>query len=226
MNREPKSWQERLLYFAARRIGPLIVRLLAMTLRFERVGVEHHEAGMLSEKNFIFAVYHGRMFGSVWYHRGGNITTLVSRSKDGEIVSRLVEGIGHHTVRGSSNDGAVAGLKSIIKALRRGPVAMMVDGPKGPRGVVKVGSVAIAKVGGAPIVPMVASAWPCWEFNSWDRFQLPRPFARVRIGYGEPLIVPKTAKKEDLEAYRMELQRRMEALLEELDRQMRRDGKR
>jgi lysophospholipid acyltransferase (LPLAT)-like uncharacterized protein len=212
MSGVPRKRGDRFLFWAARYVAPLIVRALAVTLRVVRHDEHHWHAVRERRRGWVWACLHGRMFVPVWVHRGEDITTLVSRSRDGELVARLVEGLGHATERGSSHRGGAEGLRRMIAALRRGPVAMMVDGPRGPREVPKIGTVALARAGGVPVLPITASAERAWTFSSWDRFQLPRPFSRVHLLYGEPMVVERSAKGEALEQARASLQARLVAL--------------
>jgi len=200
-------------------VGPKVVAALARTLRIEVRGLEHRRAVEESGRPHLLACLHGRMFLPVWMLRHDGYTALVSQSRDGELVSRLVAGLGIATVRGSSTRGGSVALKATVRLLQEGNLtAVMVDGPRGPREEVKVGTLAIARLAGVPILPLTAGAWPAWEFHSWDRFQLPRPFARGVMVYGEPLEVPREAKGEALEELRLELQRRLVAAREEADR--------
>lgn len=211
------TWKDRLLYGAAQYLGPVLVGMVAMTLRVKVVGREHYER-VRNDGNFIIACLHGRMFLPVWAQRRKGVTALVSQSRDGEAVTRLVMGLGYDTVRGSSHRGALAAVRGLVTALKRGPIAILVDGPRGPREEPKIGTVAVARTSGRPILPMVGAAWPNREFGSWDRFQLPRPFSRGVLLYGEPMLVPKSAGSDDLESYRVELRERLIALRERADR--------
>ena len=87
-----------------------------------------------------------------------------------------------------------------------------VDGPKGPAEVVKIGAVLLARLTGAPMIPMAYAASSAKLWNSWDRFMLPRPGARIVIVVGEPLRVPPGTPIDDLEPLRLELENRLKAV--------------
>lgn len=213
------GWKDKLLVRIGETVGPLLIGIIARTLRLQKIDEHYLNSVRAERKAWVFAVVHGRMFVPVWFHRNQGITTLVSQSKDGEMVARLVNKIGHITERGSSHRGAASGLRKMISAIKRGPVAMMVDGPKGPREEVKIGSIAIARMGKVPIVPMIGAAEKYWEFGSWDRFQLPKPFSKAYIIYGEPYVLPGSLRGDDeMEVCRLELQRRVIACRERVDR--------
>jgi lysophospholipid acyltransferase (LPLAT)-like uncharacterized protein len=210
---------ERLQYILADYIAPWIVRGLAKTLRLRRVDFANLEKARDENGHVLYGCLHGRMFMPVLFYYGEGATTLVSQSRDGELVARLVHKLGHHTVRGSSHRGGREGLRSMIEAGKRGDIAMMVDGPRGPHEDPKMGTIALARLSGMAIIPTVGSASASWQFGSWDKFQLPKPFTRCFLMYGEPLHVPKSAKGEEaMEEYRLELKRRLIALRERSDR--------
>jgi len=209
---------ERTQYFLADHVAPWLVRGLAGTLRIQHFGEEHLERAREKNGRVLLACLHGRMFIPVWVHGPEGVTTLVSQSRDGEIVARLVHKLGHNTVRGSSHRGAFEGLRAMISVGKESTLAMMVDGPRGPREEPKVGTIALARLTGLPIVPLLGAAKHNWEFGSWDRFQLPKPFSLGIVGYGEALSVPKSAKGDEaMEEYRVELKRRLLALKDRID---------
>lgn len=210
---------ERTQYFLADHVAPLLVRGLASTLRIQPFGKDQYERAMAEKGRILFACLHGRMFVPVWVHGPDGVTTLVSQSRDGELVARLVHRLGHNTVRGSSHRGAFEGMREMIEVAKHGTIAMMVDGPRGPSGDPKMGTIALARLTGLPIVPLLGAAKNHWEFGSWDRFQLPKPFSRAVVGYGEPLTVPKTARGDEaMEEYRVELKQRLATLRDQIDR--------
>ncbi len=115
--------------------------------------------------------------------------TFVSQSKDGEIIARVLERIGHVTTRGSSTRG---GVKALIKAARvmrdqKRMAVLTIDGPKGPRYEPKPGAIFLAKTAGALLVPVRAFPRRMHVFQkSWDRFELPYPFTPCPVRVGEP----------------------------------------
>lgn len=136
---------------------------------------------------------------------------MISQSNDGDITARIAEKNGWHAVRGSSSRNGSRALKEMINHLKHfGFVGHVLDGPRGPVGVVKAGVIAIAKATGAVVVPLYTSADRAWYFNSWDRFMLPKPFARVSMRFGEMLDLTCEANKDDLERQRVRLQEIMQ----------------
>ncbi len=200
-------------------VAPWLIRGLGSSLRIHQIDAHNIEAARDERGHLLFACLHGRMFLPVWHHRKEHATTLVSQSRDGEIVARLVHRIGHNTVRGSSTRGGREGLRAMVEAGKSNSIAMMVDGPRGPREDPKMGTIALARLTGMSILPTVGSASASWEFGSWDAFQLPKPYSRGFILYGEPLVVAKSTKGEEaMEQVRLELKRRLIELRKRADR--------
>ena len=165
-----------------------ILRLLAATWRVEIRGDEHVRRLRSAGVPVVFAVWHAYLLAPLWHRRGEGITLLISEHTDGGYLASAVNRWGYRVMRGSSTRGAVRGLLGLVKTLRSGgDVALTPDGPRGPARVTKPGAVAAAARAGAAIVPVGVGASAWWQLASWDGFTIPRPLARVRIVYGQPL---------------------------------------
>ena len=137
---------------------------------------------------------------------------MTSRSFDGEYIARFLTRFGFGAIRGSSSRGGVRGLVEMIRLMREGvPMAFTVDGPRGPRYEAKSGPVMLAKKTGNPILPFVIECSSYWQIKSWDRLQIPRPFARAKVIYAEPIFVPEDG---DDEGVRLKLQTALDDLVE------------
>lgn len=188
-------------------IGPAVaaaaVRAIAATLRVQVSGVERLAPLWKQGQPLIYAVWHGRILLTPWANerlrrtRGARpVAVLASRSRDGEMVSRYVGRFGLQVVRGSSSRGGAAGLRGLATALREGTdVALVPDGPRGPRGQLQPGVVALAALSGAPVVPLSVGVSPARRLHSWDRFLIPLPFARCAVVFGEPVPVSRDADR-------------------------------
>ena len=140
--------------------GYLLIRFLALTIRFEFV---HHERlrNLLAEKGqrVIYCFWHDRLFMMPFIAIGEKVSILISQHRDGEYISRIVSWFGYETVRGSSTRGGSLALRRMIKAMRNGcHGAITPDGPKGPRHRVKDGAILLASMTGAPLVPVAFSS--------------------------------------------------------------------
>jgi len=180
-----------------------MIRLIIVTLRLRVVGEKYlEEARKVSTSDrVILALWHGRQFPLIHVLRDKNLAVLASLSRDGTLVSLVLEGMGYHMLRGSTSRGAVRGLVSTIRAVKDGyDTAFTVDGPRGPQRVVKPGILYTAMKTGATVVPVTSAARRALVFHkSWDNYILPLPFTKVVVLYGEGMMVPKDSDVDDLE---------------------------
>jgi hypothetical protein len=176
---------------AAVPLAAWLLSALGRTWRIERVGVEPVERAIAAGGRVLFAFWHARLLPLVWTHRRRGIAVLVSRSRDGELITRLIERLGFETARGSSTRGGAEGAAELLEWAGRGHLlAITPDGPRGPAERVKPGLAWLAARSGLPVVPVATAARPSWRLRSWDGFRVPVPFARVCVAYGEPMAVP------------------------------------
>ena len=155
--------------------------------------IQENEKRVLdNHESLIYASWHQRFFpGITFFSSRKPIAIMISQSRDGEMVARVVDILGWCSVRGSSTRGGIAALRKLKDLASTGyKIGHIVDGPKGPFGYVKPGLLRIAQVAGKPVVPTITSAQKKWVVNSWDRFMVPKPFARVIIRFGEAIEVP------------------------------------
>ena len=198
------------------RLVPLCYYLLRLYLSFLRVRVVGEEAAHKQFSKYgrvIAAVFHQRFLPALAYvtkFRNFKPIVMISQSSDGELIASLASRLGLVPVRGSSTRGGRDALMAILRALKKNPgVIHIVDGPTGPKGVVKPGLMAMAQVTGAPIFPIIISAEKAWVMRSWDRFLVPKPFSTVTIRWGDPFPVPRGTRPEQLE----ELRKQVESLM-------------
>jgi len=169
-----------------------LLRVYDATWRTEIVHGERWERLRASGDPFVFALWHGRMLVPIWTHRGEGVATMASKSKDGEIIARWLEGHGYVPVRGSTNKGGARGIVRLARLVADGhAAALTVDGPKGPPRVVQEGIVTLARRARAWILPVSAGATRPRFLKSWDRYLLPKSFSRNFVAYAEPFRLEK-----------------------------------
>lgn len=192
---------------AATLLGPSLLRALGGSWRFREVdrdgrpSAKRHRAG-----RGIYTLWHAQQLPLTLRHRTENIAVIVSQHRDGEIISRMVEGIGYRTIRGSSTRGGSEALREFIAAAAQGhSLAITTDGPQGPARRCKPGAILAAAKTGLPIVPAAAAAVRAWTFDSWDRFLIPKPGSLVFLSYGDPIPVPPDLGGEPIETWKAEV---------------------
>lgn len=137
-----------------------------------------------------------------------DIHILVSKSNDGEIISKICRLLGFSIIRGSHKRGGDKALREMIAKTKEGKsIAFMVDGPKGPKQKVKKGIIKIAKLAQVPIIPIVAYTKDKFVFNSWDNYEIPKNFSsRFALVFGEPITVPEDATDEIENELRLQIE--------------------
>lgn len=218
----PEQTKRKLLSF----LGSILIRLLGSTWRVEWSGEEHLERARDLSGQVIFSFWHGRLLGLSYTHRHRDIQVLASEHPDGDLMGRTIRWLGFGHLRGSSTRGGARALRDLSRVLREGfDVGLTVDGPRGPRGSVQQGAVELSRMTGSAVIPVSNASRPRKLFRSWDAFQLPLPFARIVVSYGEPFVVPGDAGEEEREGYRVLLEERLGELTSLLDRELGHDGK-
>ncbi len=200
-------WQQRWLIRAADLVFFLMISLIGRTIRFEVRGMTHLDKIRQDGQLEIQCFWHGSIFLATYYFRGRALIVMTSQSFDGEYIARFIQRFGYGAVRGSSTRGGIGALVEQIRLMKLGcPAGFAIDGPKGPRHVVKEGALLLAKKTGNPIVPFALTPKKCWTVKSWDRMQIPRPFTSVLIEIAAPISVSPQADETEIAAKRRELQ--------------------
>lgn len=184
----------------------LAARVLVRTLRVTFVGPSPASL----PHPCVYAFVHGRQVPLLRWPRP-RTAVLASLSRDGRLQARVMRRFGFEVLDGSSSRGGARALAGALDRLRGGmDLAVAVDGPRGPRGVVKPGVVYLASRSGATLIPMSSACVRAWRFRrTWDGFALPRPFSRVVVAAGEPLAVSGDVPVEQLEGVRAALEREL-----------------
>lgn len=187
--------------------GKLFIDALFLTSKIEIEGWEGVKR-YFQAKRFLLVFWHSRLLLPSYIHKHIGAVVMVSQSKDGEIISRILHRQGQKTIRGSTTRGGLRALAGMIKMIKETgvPGGVTPDGPQGPRFKVKPGVVTLAKKTGYPIIPVSYSASRIKIFSSWDRFVLPLPFSSCRLIYGRPIFVSKNAGRAEEERCLVDLE--------------------
>ncbi|MDJ0700439.1 MAG: DUF374 domain-containing protein [Woeseiaceae bacterium] len=217
------SLGRRTAYAIGKPLMRLIIFLLTSTYRIDRsIGADVGDRIIDGEKRVYVPIYwHGHQVACAplikgWIERGFKAAFVVSASVDGEVPASIARSWGGRVIRGSAHDTGALVLRDAVGLMREGvSIVNNPDGPLGPGYEVKTGTVLVARMGDAPIIPIVCAASSAWTLDRWDRFLIPRPFAKLVVAVGEPIEVPKSMPTTELERMRDTVQAAMEKLLEE-----------
>ena len=198
--------------------GFRLLQLWGRTLRYEiddRAGV----VGKPVSENYIGALWHNRLLISplvlrrFFPQRHG--AALISASRDGDLLADAVQRFGYDVIRGSSSRLGASAILQLTQVLAAGgDVVITPDGPRGPAYELGPGIIFLAQKSGAAVLPMNLEYSRCWRLGSWDRFIVPRPFAKVRVLINRPHNVKSTTTPEEFEGERLALQNAMMELVE------------
>lgn len=213
------KWHGRL----AARLIQAVANGIALTLRTRFTDHSGYTTKELSGP-VIFAIWHNRLALSLIINRRFVVSSqpehplaaLVSASKDGALLARVLELFDVQPVRGSSSRRGGQALLELTSWAEKGHnLAITPDGPRGPKYQAHAGVITLAQTTGLPIIP--ANHYLGWKLKlkSWDQFQIPLPLSKWYVAFGEPIRVPGDATEEQKESLRLELEKRMNALAEE-----------
>jgi hypothetical protein len=187
------------------RAGVVLVRLLGRTWRIGASHTEEIKKLRAAGRPIVFSLWHGELLPLLYHHRGEGVTVLISEHGDGEIIARIAESLGYRTVRGSTSRSAARALLELVREVEDGhDLAITPDGPRGPAKSVAPGVAVVANRSAASVIGAAVFAPSAWRLRSWDRFLIPRPFARVSIAYSDAAVIDGgDAREAALEAARV-----------------------
>jgi lysophospholipid acyltransferase (LPLAT)-like uncharacterized protein len=197
------------------RLAYYLIRAIDLTCRHRYVGEHHlkqaardHPQGVVA-----YAFWHEHAVACFMSQKFRRIAPMISLSGDGEIAAFTAQRFGMQPVRGSSSHGGRGACEHYAPLVAKGyAIALTVDGPRGPRHVVKPGIVYLASRYQAAVLPFVAKADRSFTLSSWDRMKIPKPFSLITSTWGEPIAVPAEVEKNELSSYQTLVARRLEQL--------------
>ncbi len=199
---------QRLILAVVPRVVTAFLWLVSRTWRFEVIAEEGVVPTVYGERSpsKIFCFWHQCVFPCTVYFRHSRAVILISKSFDGELITRTLRMWGFDAVRGSSSRSAREGLLGLVNVLESGRTAIFTaDGPRGPIYQTKMGPIKLAQMTGRPIGSFYLLPQRAWTLNSWDRFLIPKPFTRICVSWAQWTHVPTTLDPEEFEPKRREL---------------------
>ncbi len=201
-------------------VGSRVVRGLVGTNRFHfryEDPALNPEVARRSGARYIYAFFHEVMLFPAYFWAWPEMQILISDHRDGELITQVVRRLGFGVVRGSTTRGGARALREMTQRVDRGHLCVTPDGPRGPRRHVHQGLAYLASRTGLPIVGVGLAFRRPWRARSWDRFAVPRPFGAAACVCPGAVTVPRDAGRDEIEAARAEVERRMNRATDEAE---------
>ncbi len=182
-------------------LASFLLKLYYSTNRKDVRGRHHYLNAIENNQSVILSVWHGQLLSILFDLKNENIHAVAGTHRDAELISRIAKRWGWNMIRGSSKkDGNIA-YKDMIRCLNNPGTILFItpDGPAGPPKVPKPGIIRAAQSTNSPIIPISVYSSRRWGFTNWDTFFLEKPFGKIYIEYGAPLIVNKTDNQKECE---------------------------
>lgn len=199
------SFKRDLLPYPLAFIGKYGIRLLLSSCKIEVVGLEHLEK--MGEKKCVMVLWHNRIIVMCeFFHRylpKRRYAAFLSKSRDGEPIARVIQKYAFGSCIRVAHDARHQALREAINYLNntQGILLITPDGPKGPRYKIKPGAFLAAKKADAPLVAFTWEATRYWEFKTWDKFRLPKPFSTVKMILSPPIYLDAATNMETVTAH-------------------------
>ncbi len=194
-------------------ILPFLIDMLCKSLRAEIVNKKVIDDLEKENKNYVFAFWHGTMLLPWYLQRNKKFAALISRSRDGDLLSRVLKYYNYETVRGSSSTGGDVALGILVDfGKNKKSIAITPDGPRGPAYKMKAGAVIAAKKCGIPLVFAGTAYKKKRVLKSWDKFEVPKFFTESRIILSDALYIDKNLSYEETSAVIKQCEEKMNHL--------------
>jgi len=213
-NRAKFTLGQRIALAVVPRLVWALLSIIGRTWRFEVIAEAGVTPVVFGQKAGpeIYCFWHQCVLPCTMYFRRSGAVILISRSFDGELITRILKRFGFDAVRGSSSRGAREGLLGLKSVIESGRTAIFTaDGPLGPIYQTKMGPIKLAQTTGAPIGAFHLQPERAWVVNSWDRFLVPKPFTRIVVSWAQWTRVPTDTPPEQFEACRQQLNEAIES---------------
>ncbi len=189
-----------------------LLKTVHSTIKWEVAGNKEELIKLYSKEPIIIAFWHGEQLCTpacwprIFKHTPYEGYTLISKHKDGRIAAKAIESFGIKNIPGSSSYGGREALKLLVKTLENSHAIITPDGPRGPIYKVKGGVIRMAQLSGRKIIPLAAYTSSYWTFKSWDKMKFPKPFSKGKIGFGDPIDIPRKLTMEEWNSKREEVE--------------------
>ena len=206
--------KKKVLQFLGITVVQFLVYVLCKTIKVKEVNKKNIDSLEIKGQNYVLAFWHGTMLLPWFLFRNKKLSAIVSKSKDGEILTKVLKMWNYDVQRGSSNKDGKEVLNNLIdKAKHKNSIAITPDGPKGPLHQMKAGAVAIAKKTNIPLI-LVGVGFKKKKilFRSWDKFQIPALFTKACVVYSDPILIDSNLSYEETDKIIKQSEKKLNSL--------------
>ena len=208
-----RKFRQDSLRFIAHFLLANIVTMLCKNIRITKLNDDHIKRLKQQNKNYILAFWHGTMLLAWYLHGNPTIVALISKSKDGDLLAKILRHWNYKVIRGSSSTGGDAALNIMIDHAKNSySLAITTDGPRGPVHKLKAGAVVSAKKSKVPLVLVGVGYKKKRILKSWDQFEVPYLFSEAKVIYSEPVYVDENLTYDETSAMIQECELKLNEL--------------
>jgi lysophospholipid acyltransferase (LPLAT)-like uncharacterized protein len=192
------------------------VKALLLTVRYRAHGWAAAKAIAQGGEGVVYAFWHNVMMMPLGHESRHRTIALVNAGADGTFAARIIRHFGVQAACGRRENHGAGAIMEALKTRPRGhSLVVTPDGPLGPRYRAQEGAVFLAAKSGLHLVPVGMAFSSHWRLRSWDRFRIPKPFARAEMVFGAPRVIPPDIERDGIDRERARLEEELHALSRE-----------
>ncbi len=179
-------------------LASILLKFIYSTNKYDVRGGDNYLDTIKKNQSVIISVWHGQLLSILYDLRNENVNAVAGTHADAELISRIAISWGWNMIRGSSKERGDTAYKSMIRCLQDPGTILFItpDGPTGPPKIPKLGVIRAAQATQSAIIPTSVFSSKRWGFTNWDTFYLEKPFGKIYIEYGKPILFDKNSDQE------------------------------
>ena len=176
-------------------LASLLLKFIYSSNKYDVRGRDNYLETIKKSQSVIISVWHGQLLSILYDLRNENVNAVAGTHADAELISRIAISWGWNMIRGSSKEQGDIAYKSMIRCLQNSGTILFItpDGPTGPPKIPKLGIIRAAQATQSAIIPTSVFSSRRWGFTNWDTFYLEKPFGKIYIEYGKPILFDKNS---------------------------------
>ena len=193
-------------------LASILLKSIYSSNKYDVRGRDNYLDTIKKNQSVIISVWHGQLLSILYALRNENVNAVAGTHADAELISRIAISWGWNMIRGSSKEQGDIAYKSMIRCLQNSGTILFItpDGPTGPHKIPKLGVIRAAQATQSAIIPTSVFSSRRWGFTNWDTFYLEKPFGKIYIEYGKPILFDKSSDQEYCRKFLVEKMKHVE----------------